>query len=198
MIATAASGEQVIPFGDVPAAADFTEQDIAARGQQQARDVTYSEWRKVCFKGVHGADSKVVCRTTINGKWNTGQIVIKVDLIEREEAPAARLQIFVLPGFFLQPGIRLTVDKGSSVHVPYTICLANGCVAATVADPGFVTAMESGRTLSLDAVNASVVTVVASLPLDDFAKAHQGHPAQIFEQKLEDKWEQPADEKSAK
>jgi len=198
MIATAASGQQVVPFGDVPAAADFTEQDIAARGQQQARDVTYSEWRKVCFKGVQGADSKVVCRTTINGKWNTGQIVIKVDLIERDEAPAARLQIFVLPGFFLQPGIRLTVDKGSSMHVPYTICLANGCVAATVADPTFVTAMESSRTLSLDAVNTSVVTVVVSLPLDNFAKAHQGPPAQIFEQKLESKWEQPADEKSAK
>jgi invasion protein IalB len=198
MIATAASGQQVIPFGDVPAAADFTEQDIAARGQQQARDVTYSEWRKVCFKGVQGTDSKMVCRTTINGKWNTGQIVIKVDLIERDEAPAARLQIFVLPGFFLQPGIRLTVDKGSSMHVPYTICLANGCVAATVADPSFVTAMESGRTLSLDAVNSSVVTVVASLPLDNFAKAHQGDPAQIFEQKLENKWEQPADEKSVK
>jgi invasion protein IalB len=198
MIATAASGQQVIPFGDVPAAADFTEQDIAARGQQQARDVTYSEWRKVCFKGVQGADSKVVCRTTISGKWNTGQIVIKVDLIERDEAPAARLQIFVPPGVFLQPGIRLTVDKGSSVHVPYTICLANGCVAATVADPSFVTAMEAGRTLSLDAVNSSVVTVVASLPLDNFAKAHQGHPAQIFEQKLENEWEQPADEKRGK
>jgi invasion protein IalB len=197
-IATVASGQQVIPFGDVPATADFTEQDIAARGQQQARNVTYSDWRKVCFKGVHGTDSKVVCRTTINGKWDTGQIVVKVDLIEREEAPATRLQIFVLPGFFLQPGIRLTVDKGSSMHVPYTICLANGCVAATVADPTFVTAMESGRALSLDAVNTSVVTVVVSLPLDNFAKAHQGPPAQIFEQKLESKWEQPADKEGAK
>ena len=192
-IATVASGQQVIPFGDVPATADFTEQDIAARGQQPARNITYSDWRKVCFKGVQGTDSKVVCRTTMNGKWDTGQIVVKVDLIEREEAPAARLQIFVLPGFFLQPGIRLTVDKGSSMHVPYTICLANGCVAATVADPTFVTAMESSRTLSLDAVNTSVVTVVASLPLDNFAKAHQGPPAQIFEQKLESKWEQPAE-----
>jgi invasion protein IalB len=198
IVATAASGQQLIPFGDVPATTDFTEQDIAARGQQQARDVTYSDWSKVCFKGVQGAASKAVCRTSISGKWDTGQIVLKVDLIEREQASAARLQIFVLPGFFLQPGIRLTVDKGISTHVPYTICLANGCVAATVADPSLVSAMESGRTLSLDAVNTNVLTVVAPLPLDNFSRAHQGPPEQVFEQKLEGKWEQPADKESAK
>jgi hypothetical protein len=71
-------------------------------------------------------------------------------------------------------------------------------VAATVADPNFLRAMESGRTLSLDAVNTNVMTVVASLPLDNFAKVHQGPPAQIFEQRLEGKWEQPVEEKSAK
>ncbi len=188
-------GQQVIPFGDVPATPDFTEQEIAARGQQHARNLTYSDWSKLCFKGVQGPDTKMVCRTTINGKWDTGQVVLKVDLIEREDAPAARLQIFVLSGYFLQPGIKLTVDKETSVPIPYTICLANGCVAGTVADPSFVRAMETGRMLSLDAVNTNVMTVVASLPLDNFAKAHQGAPAQVFEQKLEGKWEQPADEK---
>jgi invasion protein IalB len=196
--ASVAYGQQVIPFGDVPATPDFTEQEIAARGQQHARDITYSDWNKLCFRGVQNADAKMVCRTAINGKWDTGQTVLKVDLIEREDTPVARLQIFVLPGFFLQPGIRLTVDKGISTPVPYTICLANGCVAATVADPNFLRAMESGRTLSLDAVNTNVMTVVASLPLDNFAKVHQGPPAQIFEQKLEGKWEQPVEEKSAK
>jgi invasion protein IalB len=178
--------------------ADFTEQEIAARGQQHARNVTYSDWEKVCFKGAQGAETKMVCRTSINGKWDTGQVVLKVDLIEREEAPAARLQIFVLPGFFLQPGIKLTIDKSNSMQLPYTICLANGCVAATVADPSFVRAMESGRTLSLDAVNTNVMIVIASLPLEIFAKAHQGVPTQIFEQRLEGKWEQPLDEGRAK
>jgi invasion protein IalB len=198
IVATVASGQQLIPFGDVPATADFTEQEIAARGQQQARNLTYSDWTKVCFKGVQGADAKLVCRTTISGKWDTGQIALRVDLIEREEAPAARLHIFVLPGFFLQPGIKLTVDKGTAMHVPYTICLTNGCVAATVADPSFVRAMQSGRTLSLDAVNTNVMIAIASLPLDNFAKANQGAPMQVFEQKLEGKWEQPTNEGGAK
>jgi len=26
----------------------------------------------------------MVCRTTINGRWDTGQIALRVDLIERE------------------------------------------------------------------------------------------------------------------
>jgi invasion protein IalB len=192
------SGQQVIPFGDVPATPDFTEQEIAARGQQQARDLTFSDWTKLCFRGVQGADTKMVCRTSINGKWDTGQIALKVDLIEREDAAVTRLQIFVPPGSFLQPGMKLTVDKNSSMNIPYTICVANGCVAASVADASFVRALESGRMLSLEGVNANVVTAITLLPLDGFAKAHQGPPAQIFEQKLEGKWEQPTNEEARK
>jgi invasion protein IalB len=192
------SGQQVIPFGDVPATPDFTEQEIAARGQQQARDLTFSDWTKLCFRGVQGADTKMVCRTSINGKWDTGQIVLKVDLIEREDTAVTRLQIFVPPGSFLQPGMKLTVDKNSSMNIPYTICVANGCVAASVADTSFVRALESGRMLSLEGINANVVTAITLLPLDGFAKAHQGPPAQIFEQKLEGKWDQPTNEETRK
>ena len=193
IMTTPANGQQVIPFGDVPATPDFSEAQIAARGRQPARELTYSDWSKMCFKGAQGADVNMVCRTTISGKWDTGQVVLKVDLIEREDAPVKRLQIFLPAGFFLQPGIKLTVDKGSSLDVPYTICMANGCVAAMVVDPSFVSALDTGRMLSLEGVNANVVTVISSLPLDNFAKAHHGPPAQVFEQKLEGKWEQPAD-----
>jgi invasion protein IalB len=195
---TVSSGQQVIPFGDVPATPDFTEQEIAARGQQQARDLTFSDWTKLCFRGVQGADTKMVCRTSINGKWDTGQVALKVDLIEREDTTVTRLQIFVPPGSFLQPGMKLTVDKNSSMNIPYTICVANGCVAASVADASFVRALESGRVLSLEGVNANVVTTITLLPLDGFAKAHQGPPARIFEQKLEGKWEQPTNEEAQK
>ena len=195
---TVSSGQQVMPFGDVPATPDFTEQEIAARGQQQARDLTFSDWTKLCFRGVQAADTKMVCRTSINGKWDTGQVALKVDLIEREDTTVTRLQIFVPPGSFLQPGMKLTVDKNSSMNIPYTICVANGCVAASVADASFVRALESGRVLSLEGVNANVVTTITLLPLDGFAKAHQGPPARIFEQKLEGKWEQPTNEEAQK
>jgi invasion protein IalB len=194
MTATVAGSQQVVPFGDVPASADFTEAEIAARGQQKLPNLTYSTWRKLCFRGAQGADKKMVCRTSIEGKSDLGQIILKVDLIEREDAPSTRLQIFVPAGNFLQPGIRLTVDKGTSMLVPYTICLANGCVAATVPELTFLRALETGKVLSLEVVNSNVVTVIASLSLENFANARQDAAAQVFEQKLEGNWERPTDE----
>ena len=80
------------------------------------------------------------------------------------------------------------------MHVPYTICLANGCVAATVPELKFIRELETGKMLSLEAVNSNVVTVIASLPLENFANARQGVAAQVFEQKLESNWERPTDE----
>jgi invasion protein IalB len=194
MIATVARSQQVIPFGDVPATADFSEAEIAARGQQKLPNLIYSTWKKLCFRGAQGADTKMVCRTSIEGKSDLGQTILKVDLIEREDAPSTRLQIFVPAGNFLQPGIRLTVDKGASMLVPYTICLANGCVAATVPEPTFLRELDTGKTLSLDVVNSNVVTVIASLSLDNFASVRQGVAAQVFEQKLEGNWERPTSE----
>jgi len=198
MAGTVANSQQVIPFGDVPATADFSEAEIAARGQQKLPNVTYSTWKKLCFRGAQGADTKMVCRTSIEGKSDLGQIILKVDLIEREDAPSTRLQIFVPTGNLLQPGIRLTVDKGTSILVPYTICLANGCVAATVPEPKLLSELETGRMLSLEAVNSNVVTVIASLSLYNFASARQGAAAQVFEQKLEGNWERPTDEGNRK
>ena len=195
---TVARSQQVIPFGDVPATADFSEAEIAARGQRKLPDLTYSTWKKLCFRGAQGADTKMVCRTSIEGKSELGQIILKVDLIEREDAPSTRLQIFVPAGNFLQPGIKLTIDNGSAMLVPYTICLANGCVAATVPELTFLRDLQTGKMLSLAVVNSNVVTVIASLSLDNFANARQGVAAQIFEQKLEGNWERPAADSTGK
>jgi invasion protein IalB len=181
--------QQLVPFGDVPATENFSEAEIATRGQQQGRPLTYTPWRKVCFKATQDARSKMVCRTTINGKWDTGQIAIRVDLIEREGDPVARLQMFLPPGSFLQPGIKLTVDKGAPMQIPYVICLTNGCVAGSAANAALIHDLESGQTLTLESVNSNVVGVTNSIPLNEFAKARQGAPMQIFEQKLEGDWE---------
>ncbi|WP_157793731.1 MULTISPECIES: invasion associated locus B family protein [Bradyrhizobium] len=182
--------QQLVPFGDVPAIENFSEAEIATRGRQPDRPLTYAPWRKVCFKATQEAGSKMVCRTTINGKWDTGQIALRVDLIEREGDPVARLQMFVPPGSFLQPGIKLTVDQGSPLQIPYVICLTNGCVAGSVANAGLIHELESGQMLVLETVNSNVVGVTTSLPLKEFAKVHQGAPAQVFEQRLEGDWEQ--------
>ena len=71
-------------------------------------------------------------------------------------------------------------------------------MAATVPEPDFLRELETGRILSLAVVNSNVVTVIASLSLDNFANARRGVAAQIFEQKLEGNWERPADESHGK
>jgi invasion protein IalB len=186
---TRVDAQQLVPFGDVPAAGNFSEAEIATRGRQPDRPLTYTPWRKVCFKATQEAGSKMVCRTTMNGKWDTGQIAIRVDLIERDGDPVARLQIFMPPGSFLQAGIKLTVDQNSPVQIPYVICLTNGCVAGSVATASLIHDLESGQMLVLETVNSNVVGVTNSLPLKEFAEVHQGAPAQIFEQRLEGDWE---------
>jgi invasion protein IalB len=181
--------QQLMPFGDVPATENFSEAEIATRGRQPDRPLMYAPWRKVCFKAIQEAGSKMVCHTTINGKWDTGQIALRVDLIEREGDPVARLQIFVAPGSFLQPGIKLTVDRGATMQIPYVICLTNGCVAGSVANASLIHDLERGEILALETVNSNVVGVTNSLPLKEFAEVHQGAPTQIFEQRLEGDWE---------
>jgi invasion protein IalB len=117
----------------------------------------------------------MVCRTTINGRWDTGQIALRVDLIEREGDPVARLQIFGPPGSFLQPGIKLTVDQGSPIQIPYVICLTNGCVAGSVATASLIHDLEAGQMLALETVNSNVVGVTTSVPLKEFAEFTRGH-----------------------
>ena len=186
---TEVHAQQLVPFGDVPATEKFSEAEIATRGRKPDRPLIYAPWRKVCFRASQEAESKMVCRTTMNGRWDTGQIALRLDLIEREGDPVARLQIFVPPGSFLQPGIKLTVDRGPPVQIPYVICLANGCVAGSVATASLIHDLETGQTLVLEIVNSNVVGVTNSLPLKDFAEAYRGAPAQIFEQRLEGDWE---------
>jgi invasion protein IalB len=111
-------------------------------------------------------------------------VAIKVDLIEREDNRAARLQIMVPPGVYLEPGIKLGVDGGSLLQLPYVLCLSNACFAGSVAEPSFIRTLESGRTLTVEVINAGLLTATASLPLGEFAWAHQGPPAQVFESNL--------------
>jgi invasion protein IalB len=178
-------GHRTVTANDIPISEDLSVVEVAPRGQQQQiRELTYSPWRKLCFKAAQHADTKIVCRTTISGAWDTGQVAIRVDLIEREGDAAARLQIFVPTGFYLPPGIKLTIDGGAPVQIPYVICLSNACVAGNVADPRFVRDLDAGQKLVLEAVNSNILTVAASLPLNEFAKVHQDPSTEVFEQNL--------------
>lgn len=156
--------------------------EVSPRGHRNAADIAYGDWRKLCFKA---PGAKTLCRTSITGKFATGQVAVRIDLIE-SEGGSARLQLFLPVGAYLQAGVKLSVDKESSYRVPYTWCLANGCVAAQLVKPRLIKQMESGRTLALEIVDTNILSVTASVPLAQFAAVHKGAPESTFEQAIDE------------
>jgi invasion protein IalB len=159
-----------------------TEAAIEARGERQLGQLEYSGWRKLCFKP---SDAEPICRTTIAGLTETGQEMLRIDLIERGAGKGGRLQIFVPPMLFLEAGVRVSIDQGDTTRFPFAWCFSNTCVAARAVDAAFIRRMKSGQRLTLKVVDPRVSTVVTSLPLDRFAAINQGPPSLIFGESLE-------------
>src|SRR5882757_4399557 len=55
--------------------------DIASRGQREVKDIAYGDWKKLCFRP---SAAKMICRTSITGSFETGQVAVRVDMVERE------------------------------------------------------------------------------------------------------------------
>jgi invasion protein IalB len=157
--------------------------EIAPRGQREVEDIAYGDWKKLCFKP--GA-VKMICRTSITGTFTTGQLAVRVDIVERDGDGNARLQVFSPVGMYLPKPVKLTIDQGEPHSVPYAWCLTNACIAGAVASPKMVEEMSSGQTLRLEFVDASLLTLTTSLPLGQFASIHNGAPAQTFEQDIDE------------
>jgi len=179
VVATATSSGTAAPKAtqaDKPA-------EVTTRGQREAKDITYGDWQKLCFKA---GGAPMLCRTSITGKFPTGQTAVRVDLIEREDASTARLQLFVPVGMYLQQAPKLTVDQGTPLRIPYTWCVTNLCIAADVAAPKTLKEMEFGRTLTLELVDSNLLALTTSVPLAQFASVHKGAPAKTLEQYVEE------------
>ncbi|ANW01185.1 invasion associated locus B family protein [Bradyrhizobium icense] len=161
-----------------PAADEF-----AVRGQREARAIKYGDWEKVCFKP---GGAKMVCRTTIAGHFETGQIAVRVYIVEREDQSTTRLQMFLPVGLYMPAGAKLTVDKGVAHKIPYTWCLTNTCIAGDVANPELLRELENGSNLAVEVVDTNMLAVTTTLPLNQFATVRKGAPIKIFEQSIDE------------
>jgi invasion protein IalB len=128
----------------------------------------------------------MLCRTSIAGTFATGQLAVRLDIIEREGCGARRVQVFSPVGMYLQNPVKLAVDQGKPLRVPYTWCLTNTCIAGGVADSKLIEEMHAGRTLQLEFVDSNLLSLTTSLPLGQFAAVHKSAPAQIFEQNIDE------------
>lgn len=186
LLVTFTTGASSQPSGarqDKPEAPKPAVNDIAPRGKRDVKDVTYGDWRKVCFKP---GGAKLHCRTSITGTFATGQMAVRLDIIERKGDGSSRLQLFVPVGMYLQNPVKLTVDNASPHLVPYTWCLTNACIAAALANRNMIKEMSSGKVLHLEFVDSNLLSLRTSLPLGQFATVHKGMPAQTFEQDIDE------------
>jgi invasion protein IalB len=108
------------------------------------------------------------------------QVVVRVDLIERANGPA-RLQLFVPQGADLQQEVKLTVDQGSPILVPFNWCLTNICIAARGIEPTVAAQMEAGQQLKLELTDLYSSSLAINLPLNQFRAVHLGPPAKTFD-----------------
>jgi invasion protein IalB len=168
---------------DAASHGDKSKMEFALRGQRDARAIRYSDWQKFCFK-TPGANA--VCRTTISGKWETGQSAVRIDLIEREGEGSARLQLFLPVGLYLQAGAKLTVDNGKSYQIPFAWCLTNTCIAGERANPELIRQMEAGQQLKLEVTDTNLLSVDTLFPLNQFASVRKAAPSQTFTQEVDE------------
>ncbi len=150
---------------------------------QLPKNIQYSAWRKLYFKGSDGA---TLCRTTSTGTQDNGEVVVRIDLIERPEGGAARLQLFVPQGGNLAMGVNATVDQGAPTKIQYNWCLTNICIAADHVSPKLIGEMESGQILKIEQADFSASMVAMNVPLDRFAAAHKGPPAETYDFNLDE------------
>jgi len=166
------------PHEDAP----LSEPEVAPRGRHAPRDITYSQWQKLCFK-VPGKD--LLCRTSTTGTWDTGQMAIRIDVIERQGN--ARLQILLPVGLYLQTGVKLKVDTSArEVVIPFNWCFSNICVAGAPASREMLQALSKSKTLSLEVEDTNLVTLTAAIPVGEFATAYKGAPTRTIEQVVDE------------
>ena len=175
-----------LPAGDLviaQQAAKPADDEFAIRGQREAGTIKYGDWEKLCFKP---GGAKMICRTTIAGHFDSGQIAVRVYIVEREDQSTARLQIFLPVGLYMPAGAKLTVDKGKAHKIPFTWCLTNTCIAGDIASPNLLGEMESGANLVIEVVDTNMLAVTTSLPLNQFAASRKGAPTKIFAQSIDE------------
>ena len=143
--------------------------------QAQGPQLNFSPWAKVCPKPSE-TNSQKVCFTGKDGRVDTGLPLVAAVVIEAEGQPKKMLRITMPLGMALQPGTRVIVDDGQPISAPYVTCIPNGCMADYEASQELIDHMKKGKGLALQAINGNGQPVSITLPLAEFAKAHDGPP----------------------
>ena len=142
--------------------------------------LVFSPWTKVCSKDADPS-AKRVCVTMMDGRIETGLLVVSVAIIEREGEKNKQLRMSLPYGVSLQHGAHLTIDHGRPVTAPFVTCLPpvvppGGCIADQDATASLINRIKKGQVLTVEAIHMNGQTMSPQLDLKNFAKAYDGPP----------------------
>ena len=195
----APAAPKAAPAAPAPAAAAGAPAAAAPAGQQIF-------WVKLCEKtqvpvpakdGKVTAEEKNICLThheRLDG--NSGMVIVSAALRQVEGSDKQHLMVMVpiAIGVAIPPGLRLAVyDKATwekagknekiddkalkPIDLKYTLCHPTGCTAEIEASKEVVESLKTGGGLVILAMNGAAQPVPFSIPLDGFAMAQAGAPA---------------------
>jgi invasion protein IalB len=148
----------------------------AQQGEQP--QLTYAPWTKVCQSPPDGS-GKRVCFTGRDGRIESGMALVAAVLIEPEGDTRKILRVTLPLGMAIGPGTRVIVDQGQPMNAPYVVCIPSGCMADYEASGELVGKLKAAQNLHVQGFNGNGQPVSLMLPLQDFAKAHDGPPTAL-------------------
>ncbi|MEX0841939.1 MAG: invasion associated locus B family protein [Xanthobacteraceae bacterium] len=158
----------------------------------QLPPLIYSDWTKICVAGQRdtgdangkaaaandkSANEPQVCLTGIEGRTEAGPLVVSISTIEPSTTKGKGVVRVVVPlGMDLKHGTRFIIDKEPPMTAPYVTCFVNGCISNYELNPEVLNKLKKGKTIVVQAIGLNNTAVTVPVPLQQFAKAHDGPP----------------------
>lgn len=149
-----------------------------------------SAWAKIC--NTDPKSNKEICVIQQSLRTDRGQLLSAIAIYEVTGEKRKKVRVMVPPGFLIQPGVRLRVDKDKDQELKYQICIVNGCFAELAADSTYIDKMKKGNNLTVTVLNPQGKPRSFKLTLAGFTAAYDGkglNPAEAerLEEKLQEK-----------
>jgi invasion protein IalB len=121
-----------------------------------------------------------VCLTQVDVRDNATAILIgKLAVRQIAGQPKPQLLAMLPLGSALPPGALVKIDDKEPIKLAYTTCDQAGCYAEAAIEPTMVDQMKTGKQIAYLGIDVTGRALSIPLPLDGFAKAHDGAPVPV-------------------
>lgn len=102
----------------------------------------YQDWKVRCLQasGTHKCEM-----TQLISNPSADTAIMRVIMGYPQQAKNTAVMVFALPlGTRLAPGLRISIDGGKPIRIPFQVCLRNGCRATLPLKPSLLSKFRNG------------------------------------------------------